>query len=230
MSRKLFLLLRVMILTGLIAFAFVLTWQYGLLELAISMDRSYLSSVILVIYGALSCHWLVVAAKLAIESDAADVLENKKNIKANKNEANLHSHLKSNLVYNLQKQLNENETPEAFREALELFSDQVSNRHAFGYFASDVLLRLGLLGTIIGFILMLLPVSNIKEFDSSIMQQLLASMSGGMAVALYTTLTGLITSTLLRFQYFILESAATDMIYRTSLAVSSRSDSVDNAS
>ena len=77
---------------------------------------------------------------------------------------------------------------------------------------------------------MLLPVSNIKEFDSSIMQQLLASMSGGMAVALYTTLTGLITSTLLRFQYFILESAATDMIYRTSLFVSSRSDSVDNAS
>ena len=126
--------------------------------------------------------------------------------------------------------MNGNNTPETLREALELFSDQVSNRHAFGYFASDVLLRLGLLGTIIGFILMLLPVSTIKEFDSSIMQQLLASMSGGMAVALYTTLTGLITSTLLRFQYFILESAAADMIYRTSLSVSSRSDSVDNAS
>ena len=218
-----------MILTGLIAFAFVLAWQYGLLELAISMDQSYLSSVILLIYGALSCHWLLVAAKLAVESDATDALDNKKNIKTN-NETFLQSRMKSNLVYNLQKQLNEHKTPETLREALELFSDQVSNRHAFGYFASDVLLRLGLLGTIIGFILMLLPVSTIKEFDSSIMQQLLASMSGGMAVALYTTLTGLITSTLLRFQYFILESAATDMIYRTSLFVSSRSDSVDNAS
>ena len=218
-----------MILTGLIAFAFVLAWQYGLLELAISMDQSYLSSVILLIYGALSCHWLLVAAKLAVESDATDALDNKKNIKTN-NETFFQSRLKSNLVYNLQKQLNEHNTPETLREALELFSDQVSNRHAFGYFASDVLLRLGLLGTIIGFILMLLPVSTIKEFDSSIMQQLLASMSGGMAVALYTTLTGLITSTLLRFQYFILESAAADMIYRTSLSVSSRSDSVDNAS
>ena len=218
-----------MILTGLIAFAFVLAWQYGLLELAISMDQSYLSSVILLIYGALSCHWLLVAAKLAVESDATDALDNKKNIKTN-NETFLQSRMKSNLVYNLQKQLNEHNTPETLREALELFSDQVSNRHAFGYFASDVLLRLGLLGTIIGFILMLLPVSTIKEFDSSIMQQLLASMSGGMAVALYTTLTGLITSTLLRFQYFILESAAADMIYRTSLSVSSRSDSVDNAS
>ena len=218
-----------MILTGLIAFAFVLAWQYGLLELAISMDQSYLSSVILLIYGALSCHWLLVAAKLAVESDATDALDNKKNIKTN-NETFFQSRLKSNLVYNLQKQVNGNNTPETLREALELFSDQVSNRHAFGYFASDVLLRLGLLGTIIGFILMLLPVSTIKEFDSSIMQQLLASMSGGMAVALYTTLTGLITSTLLRFQYFILESAATDMIYRTSLAVSSRYDSVDNAS
>jgi len=51
------------------------------------------------------------------------------------------------------------------------------------------------------------------------MQQLLASMSGGMAVALYTTLTGLITSTLLRFQYYILESAAADMVYQVSLEV-----------
>ena len=66
---------------------------------------------------------------------------------------------------------------------------------------------------------MLLPVSSIREFDSSVMQQLLASMSGGMAVALYTTLTGLITSTLLRFQYYILESAAADMVYQVSLEV-----------
>ena len=95
--------------------------------------------------------------------------------------------------------------------------------------ACDVLLRLGLLGTIIGFIMMLLPVSDIREFDSSVMQQLLATMSGGMAVALYTTLTGLITSTLLRFQYYILESADMDMIYRISLVVRSRFASIENA-
>jgi len=177
------------------------------------MDRSYLSSVILVIYAALSCHWLLIAARLSNESDSADTLKLA--------ESALPEDIsdKENLIKDLRQQLRSANSSEQAIESLDLFADRVSNRHAFGYFASDVLLRLGLLGTIIGFILMLLPVSSIREFDSSVMQQLLASMSGGMAVALYTTLTGLITSTLLRFQYYILESAAADMVYQVSLEV-----------
>ncbi len=53
---------------------------------------------------------------------------------------------------------------------------------------------------------MLLPIGEIRDFDPQVLQQLLATMSGGMAVALYTTLTGLITSMLLKFQYFVLDS------------------------
>jgi biopolymer transport protein ExbB/TolQ len=37
-------------------------------------------------------------------------------------------------------------------------------------------------------------------------------MSGGMAVALYTTLTGLVTSILLKFQYFILDSSLSNSL------------------
>ena len=170
--RSLLLLLRVLILSGLIIFGFILGWQYGLLELALSMDRSYLSSVILVIYAALSCHWLLIAARLSDESDSADTL--------NLAESASPEHIsgKENLIKDLRQQLRSANSSEQAIESLDLFADRVSNRHAFGYFASDVLLRLGLLGTIIGFILMLLPVSSIREFDSSVMQQLLASMSG----------------------------------------------------
>ena len=59
---------------------------------------------------------------------------------------------------------------------------------------------------IIGFILMLTPIGEIKEFDPSLIQQLLSTMSGGMAVALYTTLAGLLTSSLLKVQYHFLDS------------------------
>ena len=223
MSRKLILLLRVLILLGLITFAFMMAWQYGLLQRAISMDRSYLSSVILVIYMALSGHWLYVAVRLSFESDCADELEQ------GSGQWQYNSNAEGNLVRDLNKQLHDNLSSNQITALLDLFADQVTNRHAFGYFASDVLLRLGLLGTIIGFIMMLLPVSDIREFDSSVMQQLLATMSGGMAVALYTTLTGLIASTLLRFQYYILESAAMDMTYRISLVVRSRFESNNDA-
>ena len=39
-----------------------------------------------------------------------------------------------------------------------------------------------------------------------------STMSGGMAVALYTTLTGLVTSILLKFQYFILDSSLSNSL------------------
>jgi len=90
--------------------------------------------------------------------------------------------------------------------------DELSNKHALGYMTVDILLKLGLTGTVIGFILMLLPIGEIKDFDTQIIQQLLSKMSGGMAVALYTTLTGLITSVLLKLQYFLLDSNLTSLI------------------
>ena len=55
---------------------------------------------------------------------------------------------------------------------VEAFGDEIANRHALGYFTSDVLLRLGLLGTIVGFIFMLLPIADMDGFDAGMMQQL----------------------------------------------------------
>ncbi|MBT7641627.1 MAG: hypothetical protein HN715_01350 [Rhodobiaceae bacterium] len=70
-----------------------------------------------------------------------------------------------------------------------------------GWFAADSVLKIGLLGTIIGFILMLAPISTLVSFDPASLQKALGGMSGGMAVALYTTLTGLSVNIVLRFQF-----------------------------
>ena len=100
---------------------------------------------------------------------------------------------------------------------LDTVGDELTNTHAAGHFVADLLLKLGLTGTVIGFILMLLPIGEIDQFDPSLMQQLLAAMSGGMAVALYTTLAGLVTSTLLKLQYYLLDSALANLVNRLSL-------------
>ena len=94
----------------------------------------------------------------------------------------------------------------------ERLADHLLNRHAFGYFISDLLLKLGLMGTMIGFILMLGPIAEIKSFEPSMMQQLLAAMSGGMAIALYTTLAGLVTSTLVKAQYHLADQSVVHII------------------
>ena len=105
---------------------------------------------------------------------------------------------------------------------LTAFGDELANRHAIGHFVSDVLLKLGLLGTVVGFILMLLPVGEIEDFDPSMMQQLLSAMSGGMAVALYTTIAGLVTSTLLKLQYHVVDTSSADLVTRLQVFVDSK--------
>ena len=205
------LLLRMLVLLGVISFGVFLAFQYGFVDLFVSADRSYLSSVILTIYLALTMHWVWVGWLLSRDLNYAAMLDGDSVPSGT-------ASLTSGLIERLESSLGG-----ARRERLlSLYYDQLMNRHAFGHFATDVLLRLGLLGTIIGFIFMLLPVADIKDFDGAVMQRLLASMSGGMAVALYTTLAGLVSSTLLRFQYHVLDSAAVDLANRVSTHVETR--------
>ena len=75
-----------------------------------------------------------------------------------------------------------------------------------GFFVADLLLKLGIVGTVIGFIIMLSSLSTIDEMNLSKMNNLLLSMSSGMKVALYTTLSGLVGSILLTIQNNFLEN------------------------
>lgn len=68
-------------------------------------------------------------------------------------------------------------------------------------FIAGKLVKLGLIGTIIGFIIMLDKMSgdfNFSNADDA--AGLLAGMAAGMTAALYTTLTGLVCSALLKVQ------------------------------
>ena len=94
---------------------------------------------------------------------------------------------------------NKTSSQEDFKLKLYEFADN-------GFFVSDLLLKLGIIGTVIGFIIMLSSLSAVDEMNLSKMNNLLLSMSTGMKVALYTTLTGLIGSILLSIQYNFLES------------------------
>ena len=85
--------------------------------------------------------------------------------------------------------------------------DEMARWLNHGWFAADSVLKIGLLGTIIGFILMLAPIGELTSFDAASLQGALTAMSAGMAVALYTTLAGLIANIILRFQFQMLADA-----------------------
>ena len=85
----------------------------------------------------------------------------------------------------------------SFQEELKLRLYEIVDN---GFFVADILLKLGIIGTVIGFIIMLSSLSTIDEMNLAKMNNLLLSMSSGMKVALYTTLSGLICSILLTIQ------------------------------
>ena len=94
----------------------------------------------------------------------------------------------------------------------EVFEYKFTKDIDLGWFIVDLLIKLGLIGTVIGFIIMLSSITLIEDFDLSLMQSLLKNMSSGMMVALYTTLTGLLSSIILSFQNKYLENIIYDMI------------------
>lgn len=72
-----------------------------------------------------------------------------------------------------------------------------------GWFVSDSLLTLGMIGTVIGFIFMLgTSFNQISTSNIASMQSALMAMSRGVSTALYTTGAGLICSLLLKVQLF----------------------------
>ena len=182
-----YLLQRSIILLTVIFFAFYVLYDLNLLNLIFESDRSKISILILGIYAAATFHWIYIAKNLDLDiKGEGKVLEFLNSVES-----------KSSLES---------------QNLLRILEDELSNRHALGHMVSDVLLKLGLTGTVVGFILMLLPIGEMKDFDPEKIQPLLSSMSGGMAVALYTTLSGLITSTMLKFQYFLLDSSLSKLI------------------
>ena len=71
-----------------------------------------------------------------------------------------------------------------------------------GWFASEACLNIGMIGTVIGFIMMLVGFTDVDTSSVEKIQDLLGSMSGGMSTALYTTLVGLICSQALKIECF----------------------------
>jgi hypothetical protein len=182
-----YLLQRSIVLLTVIIFAFYLLYDLNFLNLILVSDKSKISFLILAIYLVATLHWIYIARNLDSEMKGAGKVSD---------------FLKTA----------ESKTPVGRQNLLKILEDELSNRHALGHMISDILLKLGLTGTVVGFILMLLPIGEMKDFDPEKIQPLLSAMTGGMAVALYTTLSGLVTSTILKFQYFLLDSSLSKLI------------------
>ena len=89
------------------------------------------------------------------------------------------------------------------------------------------LLKLGLLGKVIGFSVLALQIGQIQNFDPAQSQELLKSLTAGLGIALLTTMVGLVGNVLLGLQLTRLDRFADALVaqaQRHGLSVQARQD------
>lgn len=100
----------------------------------------------------------------------------------------------------------------ALREVLE---ERSRGAHEAGWFLSSLILKLGLLGTIVGFVFMLGAIDAIRTLSYADLPQMLGRMGSGMGVSLYTTLVGLLANMALGIQNLMLDRSAERLVAGT---------------
>jgi hypothetical protein len=205
-------LLRWIIFTGACAFAAVLLWRYGLVRVMVASDRTHISSVIGVLYIGASLHCLWRTIIVGREGDAGrraarEIAASDVNFAA-LGQDRLPTGLVADHIRDLVRKAQTQGVGRLDQTVLlRSLADRLRGSNGFGSFASDTLMKLGLLGTIIGFIIMLAPIAGLDATDRSLMKSSIGLMGDGMAVAMYTTLAGLVGSILLKIQYYMLDAA-----------------------
>lgn len=217
------LLLKWMVLTAVAIFAFFVAASFGLVNEVLDVDRTHISLAITLLFVITSLHCMIRivfishqlnlagqgAAMIAASSKRFEIVDDE--VKLGVDTVMPHGLLTDHVRDLI---LKARAKPGRLDQTLLLksFEEKLHGAQSIGFFLAETMLRMGLLGTVIGFIFMLAPLTNVQSIDVGQMREILASMSGGMAVALYTTLCGLIGGILLKLEYFFLEGGTEELV------------------
>lgn len=212
-----------LVLFNLILFSGFVMHDLGYTEKVLEADQSYITLLITALFLSASIYCAIHLFK-----SSANLIRAEEFIKAlpplnesRPNKLSTHTHnnyLIDNFIKELATHYNREEKVKAsngINQAnyiLEIYVDEARSSGEILQFIIDVLIRLGLIGTIIGFILMLQSFVSGPNPSAENIQELLITMSSGMGTALYTTFAGLIASTLLGIQQILLNKNVEQII------------------
>jgi biopolymer transport protein ExbB/TolQ len=208
------LILQWTIYAGVMSFLLWLSWQMQILGSIFASDPTRITFLIALFFLGGTIHCGIRAVYLSQQLNS--IIDIEDNSLSWHDEESLPAEFLKIITKSLQGQSfnDEKNSPDNALLA-EVFAEQAHAQHEVGWFFTSLLVKLGLLGTVIGFVLMLGPLSTLKSFDIADVQGILTSMTAGMGVALNTTLLGLLGSMLLSFQYLLLDRGADELVART---------------
>ena len=223
-----------LLLISVIVFSLIVCWNEGYIQAISNTDKSHVSVLIFILFciGTIHCALrslylsdqltklplikdLPTKCSISIDSDNTLNLNNQV-----VDSSSLVAGYFKNIIY----QSNEpSQTKNTESTNIDLLIAKAKGNHDIGWHTVDILLKLGLIGTIVGFILMLSSVAHTENLDVDSMQTVLKNMSSGMGTALFTTLAGMTASILLGLQYLLIDKGA-DLLIENTIEITDKLD------
>lgn len=204
--------LKWVLLMALIAVATVVSYDYGLLSYLFGADKSRITVLIAVLYVGFSGHCLWILVELAREYRRALQIKDMLATSAKLPEMPRGGGLIDRYVADV---IRSREHPSEVEGNAHLLMMSLGaglrRRTKIGTYGTDLLYKLGMLGTMVGFVMMLNSMGDMSSFDIDTLRGALQQMIAGMAVSLLTTIAGLIGGILLRLEYNIADALVTDI-------------------
>jgi len=204
--------LRWVLLMALIAVAAVVSYDYGLLNYLFGADKSKITVLIAVLYVAFSGHCLWILVELSREYRRAlqvkEMLATSARVPELPRGGGLIDRYLADVI---QSREHPSEVEGNAHLLMMSLGASFRRRTKIGTYGTDLLYKLGMLGTMVGFVLMLNSMGDLSNFDVDTLRGALQQMIAGMAVSLLTTIAGLIGGILLRLEYNIADALVTDI-------------------
>lgn len=198
--------------SGLLLFAAYLLYVRGVWASLLGADPTYLTALIVVLFAGATV-WVGLRAKrLSHEHQQFMVFE--KLLANNPAAANQWLSLKQS-SWAHEHFASIQSKGHAWRDhsrLVDLLAEKASATHEMPWWLNGVLLKLGLLGKVIGFSIMALQLGEMSSFDSGQTSAVLKTLTGGLGIALLTTMTGLTANILLGIQLMRLDRFADALV------------------
>jgi hypothetical protein len=204
------------LLIALIVIGSIVSYDYGLLTYLFSADRSRITVLIAVLFVGFSAHCLWILVELSREYRRALTWKAELARSRSAPEPPQGGGLVDSFVADV---IRSREHPSEVEGNAHLLMMSLGasfrRRTRVGTYGADLLYKLGMLGTMVGFVMMLNSMGDLANFDVETLRGALQKMIAGMAVSLLTTIAGLIGGILLRLEYNIADALVTDISQTT---------------
>jgi hypothetical protein len=217
-------LLRLLLINAIAITGLVVLWMFGLLDLILKTDHTRVSLIIFAILVGTTLHCfyqtIIISRELVAARRVRQILQAERGSSFHSGPTGVTTGqgtvlpagiLTSHIETLVRKRELQGSGKVDQGVLLRLLADRLRSREKLGLFVSEALLRLALLGTAIGFILMLIPISALTSFEADTLRGALGGMTSGMAIALNVTVAGIASALLLKLEYFLLDAAIVDL-------------------